>query len=191
MRVAAIVVFFVGLFPLSLWAEMVLVPMVVLAVGVSVVASERSEDAAAKRLVDSVLTAGGLALLGWATYRAIREWAIVDSADTVRALLLPIWATAAVVPVVYLFSVLIGYETVALRVGFAGGSGRTVWRALAALTSVLWLRVWTSPHRHAVGWAPGGGRVLSRCACGSGRVPPVSARREDAERRRQERLLAS
>ena len=191
-RVAAIVVFFVGLFPLSLWAEMVLVPMVVLAVGVSVVASERSEDAAAKRLVDSVLTAGGLALLGWATYRAIREWAIVDSADTVRALLLPIWATAAVVPVVYLFSVLIGYETVALRIRLAGGSGRTVWRALAALASVLWLRV-RDVAAFDMQW---GGRLAEVGSFHAARAVAAEFRRslrdrEDAERRRQERLLAS
>jgi len=119
-RVAAIVVFFVGLFPLPLWAELLLLPMVVVAVGLSVVASGRREDAAAKRLVDSALTTGGLALLGWAAYRTVEDWGVINSADTVRALLLPMWATAAVVPVVYLFSVLMGYETAALHIRQAG-----------------------------------------------------------------------
>jgi hypothetical protein len=139
-RVTAIIVFLVGLFPLPLWAELLLLPVAVLAVGVSIVAPERREDAAAKRLLDSALTTGGLALLGWAAYRAISDWGTVDNADTARALLLPMWATAAVVPVAYVFSVLMGYEEAALRIGEPDMRSRSTWRALGALASVLRLR---------------------------------------------------
>ena len=190
-RVAAIVVFFVGLFPLPLWAELLLLPMVVVAVGLSVVASGRREDAAAKRLVDSALTTGGLALLGWAAYRTVEDWGVINSADTVRALLLPMWATAAVVPVVYLFSVLMGYETAALHIRQAGERGRTVWRALAAVASVLRLRV-RDIAAFDMQW---GGRVAQAGSFHAARAVAAEFRRsrrdrEDAERRRQERLLA-
>jgi hypothetical protein len=141
MRVAALLVFFVGLFPLPLWAELVLLPIGVLAVALTVVASGQKEHAAAKRLGDSVLTAGGLALIGWATYRTLRAWGTVGSADTVRALLLPIWATAAVVPVVYLFSVLMGYEQVALHIGNATSLPSRTMGSFAGVASVLKLRV--------------------------------------------------
>jgi hypothetical protein len=141
MRAAALLVFFIGLFPLPLWAELLLLPIVALAVALSVVASGQKEHAAAKRLADSVLTAGGLALIGWAIYRAIEAWGTVGSTDTVRALLLPMWAIAAVVPVVYLFGVVMYYEQVALRIGHAGSPPRRTRQALAGVASVLKLRV--------------------------------------------------
>jgi hypothetical protein len=141
LRVAALVVFFVGLFPLALWAELLLLPTAALAVALSVVASGRREDAAAKRLVDFSLTAGGLALIGWAIYRTVEDWGAVGSVDTVRALLLPMWATAAVVPVVYLFSVLMGYEEAARHIRNAGSAPYHVCWPLAGLASVLKLHV--------------------------------------------------
>lgn len=141
LRIAALIVFFVGLFPLALWAELLLLPTAVLAVTLSVVAAGRREDAAAKRLVDFAITAGGLGLLGWAMYRTVEDWSAVGSAETVRALLLPMWATVAVVPVVYLFGVLMGYEVVARRIQNADPTPRQGWRALAGLASVLKMRV--------------------------------------------------
>jgi len=141
MGVAAILVFFVGLFPLALWAELLLLPMVMFAVALSIVASGHREHAAAKLLVDILLTTCGLALLAWAIYQATQEWDIVSSADTVRALLLPMWATAAVVPVVYLFGVLMEYEKVALRVRNADPAPGHTWRVLAGIASVLKLHV--------------------------------------------------
>jgi hypothetical protein len=191
MRVAAIIVFFVGLFPLPLWAELLLLPLVVLAVGLSVVATGRRKDAAAKRLVDSALTAGGIALLGWAAYRTIEDWGVIDSADTTRALLLPMWATAAVVPVVYLFSVLMGYEEAAWRIGEPGARPRNTWRALAAVASVLRLRVRDIAAFDAY-W---GTRVAEAGSFGAARVVAAEFRqslreKEDAKRCREERLRA-
>lgn len=191
MRVTAIIVFFVGLFPLPLWAELLLLPMAALAIGVSIVASERSEDAAAKRLVDSALTIGGLALLGWAAYRAVSDWGAVDSADTARALLLPMWATAAVVPVAYVFSVLMSYEEAALRMGEPVMRSRNTWWALGALASVLRLRV-RDITAFDTYW---GARMAQARSFGTARMVAAEFRlslrdKENDQRRSEERLRA-
>jgi hypothetical protein len=189
--VAALVEFFVGLFPFALWAEILLLPAVAFVVGMSVVAAGQPENRPAKRRVDSLLTAGGFALLGWTAYRAIEDWSVIDSADTVRALLLPMWATTAAVPAVYLFSVLMGYEKAALHLRQPSGRRRDAWGALAAVAFVLRLRVRDIAAFNAY-W---GTHVAEAGSFRAARAVAAEFRQslrdsEDAERRREERLLA-
>ena len=99
------------------------------------------------------------------------------------------WATAAVVPVVYLFSVLMAYENVALRVRNADPAPRHTWRVLAGVASVLKLRV-RDIAALDVSWAR---RVAEAKSFGTARTVAsqyrLSLREKEAALRRSEERL--
>jgi hypothetical protein len=137
----ALVEFYVNLAAFPLWAELLLLPLVVLLGALSVVAGLKPETLIAKRFVDRVLAFVGLVIIvGTAAY-VVREWQNMDKGDLALSFALPIWLTAASLPFIFLFSLYANYETIFVRIDLATMYDKsTRRRAKAALVASYHVR---------------------------------------------------
>lgn len=79
----------------------------------------------------------GLALLVPPVAHLVRDWGTIDAAQTVRVLLLPLWLTILVLPLVYVLSVRFTYEDALNQMRLRSPVKRVPWRARVALVVVF------------------------------------------------------
>lgn len=139
LRAVAVAVFvegFVNLAVLSLPVELVLVPAVTF-LGMLVAVSEGKEEyASAHRLVTDIVSVIGLCALVYGSIRLAEDF---DAGYTVRALVLPVWLTLGVLPLVYIVGLWSAYESAFIRIDFQTEdpmNRRRAKRALARATHV-------------------------------------------------------
>jgi hypothetical protein len=109
---AAIMGFYVNVFPLDLWAELVLVPIVATLALTSQVAEARNEQVQVSRLLDSSLywVLGVLALR--VAVLLAKDWRIINKEDLLKSFALPIWLVIGLTPYIYFVSMTSGYGQV-------------------------------------------------------------------------------
>jgi hypothetical protein len=126
------------LFVLSLPAELALQVVVTLLVLLALVAGRDPNLEPVKRLADALVSVVILALTAFILVQVVRQWDQVTTRANFLELLLPVWLTLALLPFIYVASILVAFGSAFLRIDSAfdddaGGS----WRAKLALVSVL------------------------------------------------------
>jgi len=132
--------FIVNLYSFSLPVEIVIVPATTVMALTAIVAGTKSEYAPVGRFLNWVLAIIGFGLVGHALDLVVRGWATLDKAGAVRELVLPIWLTLAIVPIIYVFGLLSVYETIFVRLRFVIHEPRERRHAKWALVSTLHFR---------------------------------------------------
>jgi hypothetical protein len=99
--VTVVLGFFVNLFALPLLAELALLPFELLIIGLSVIAPYQEETAPIKKYVDGILVLIGVLLVAHVAADLTTRWSTLNTAEIVRSLILPMWLTAGLLPMIY------------------------------------------------------------------------------------------
>lgn len=132
---------FMNLAVLGLPWELGLQPVLFLLTGVSVVAATKPEFEPARKLVAWLLGLLGLMLAVYVVSHVISHWSAFDQLGTARQLALPFWLTLAVLPLIYVLSLISQYEMTFLRLDWHGEKDARKWRIKLALFLTLRGRV--------------------------------------------------
>jgi len=119
LSVSALLSGLVNLFVFPLYFELVLVPVLTLAVALAAVASHKPEYRSVDILLRTCLAIAAVAFLVDAAVRLADTWSHSTVLYVVRDLLLPVWLVIALVPYLFALSVAIALELAFLRVDFA------------------------------------------------------------------------
>ena len=131
--VVVFVEFFMNLYVMSLPAELVLQPVVLILTLCATVGSFKPEHRGAKMLCEALLTVVGVALFIYTARRIYLSWSEIDAHALLLGFALPVWLTIALLPFVYCMSLVVAYDSVFRRVNSSNPDGRARWRARAAL----------------------------------------------------------
>lgn len=137
---ALVLEFYLNLYVFSLPVEVFLLPTLALLGAVSAFAGMKEEYRSAKKLTDMILATVGFVVLGHVTSSVVRNWPDAAQVGTAQELVLPVWLTVGIVPFVYLFGLIVTYETAFMRVGFFSKDRRERLRCKVALVSVCHVR---------------------------------------------------
>jgi hypothetical protein len=139
-RVAVFVAFFLNLFVMSLWAELVLQPAVATLAIFAAVSGYREEHRRLKGVFESLLGLLGIALIAFAAWQIYANWDQLDHFQTVRELLLPIWLTIGLLPFLYVLSLYVAYDSAWRAIKWAAQDTRARWRARVVLVASFHFR---------------------------------------------------
>lgn len=134
---SALLVFYLNLQSLALWAELLLQPLVTLILILAALANRKSET---RRLTGPLqFTAGviGLFLLVRTTIQLAQEWRSIDTTATVETLALGISLPVSLLPLVYVVAVLARLETILTILPFHNNRTRPPLRVRFALFTGL------------------------------------------------------
>lgn len=147
-KFTVLVEFYINLFVLPLWAELLLLPVITMLVLLSTVAgtsSDKEQYRPVKVLVDQLIGLIGLALTTYVAVQLVRNWPLRDAGHDLRSLTLPILMTIGLLPFIYALSLWATYEGVFLRINFATDDTSARRRAKVMLLRML------NVHVHQVG----------------------------------------
>ncbi|MGJ9412886.1 hypothetical protein ACHAAC_09270 [Aeromicrobium sp. CF4.19] len=116
--VSALIVFYVGFGSLSLWAELILQPIVGLLSLLAVVALHNPEHRPVGKLANGLLGFIGLWLFVYTTKTIISDWDGGAWSDAAKSLILSIWLPFALIPFVYAFAFIMHAETILTMLPF-------------------------------------------------------------------------
>lgn len=135
-ELTVLIEFLVNVYPLSLIAELFLVPVFVLIGGMVAVASTKKEYRQVKAFLDVILVLIGLSFLGYAIYRIVEDPQGFPTFGTLREFSVPILLTVALLPFVYAMAVFATYEIMFLRLRWKLKDGKLLryakWRVFRA-----------------------------------------------------------
>lgn len=136
-KITVFIEVFINLFVLSLPAELILQPFLVLVVALSATAALNPDHKAVKKLMDGILSVVGFGLLFFVARHLITNWHVIDKGDLLLQLLLPVWLSIGLLQFMYVFALYANYEMTFLRIRFFAKSWRPRLRAYLALIIVL------------------------------------------------------
>ena len=110
LRFSAFVEVFYELFVLNFFIELVLAPVFATLGGMSVVAAQKAEHRAIKRVIDTLIAVGSAGLFLHVVVSLLSDRRSVDPTDLLQQFALPIWLTIGVLPYVYFLGLYAGYE---------------------------------------------------------------------------------
>lgn len=111
----AIFVFLTNFYVLPLWAELFLLPfLVVLAIMVAI-AGTKKEFSGANKLLSSIMSITGTLLLSYSVYNLILNFENFISIRTAQEFFLPTLLTIAAIPYLYLLALYSAYQTLFMR----------------------------------------------------------------------------
>lgn len=114
-KVIAVLEFVIAFYTLPLWAELLLVPIATILVGMQVVAQGKAEYAPARLLIDWLLTALGGGLVVFAGYKLVTDFGSFAQAGTLSDFALPIALTLLFLPFLYVLALYVSYENAFAR----------------------------------------------------------------------------
>lgn len=148
-EIAVLVDVYVNLFVLPFWAEMILIPLVVLLgalIAVAEVSPElKGEDYDTTRsCLQAIANIFGLALLVYATAHVVNELSSTTGLGHLgESLILPLWLNLALIPFMSMLAIRLVYQTAFVMLGFSGNATEaSIRRARRALLSTVGPRPW-------------------------------------------------
>lgn len=116
--VIVVLTFLINLYTFSLPIEFILVPLSFIIVMTGGVAQLKPENDDVAGIIHKVEAIFGWFILGGAVFKAINEFQLLASTETLRQFLLPVILTAAVFPFIYLISIYAIYDSLWIRTRF-------------------------------------------------------------------------
>ncbi len=113
--VAVVVGFIAEFYTMPLWAELLLVPALVMLGGMIAMAEIRSEYSGLLSPLFTVQVLVGIGLIGFSAYQIALRWGEFATLGTVHEFTVPILLSLMYLPFLYAYLVLIAYESAAVR----------------------------------------------------------------------------
>ena len=117
-RLLVLFEFVINFYVLSLWLELVIVPVTAVIGGMLAVAESDLKYKAVKTLLDSVLIVFGLALISFSLYRIATDFGAFTTSNTVVDLVLPPIMSLGFLPFIYFMALFVRYENLFIRLQF-------------------------------------------------------------------------
>lgn len=132
-RVSALLLFYLNIAPLSIWAEVVVQGILGFLVLLRVVAIQDASTKWLARLLDVVVTLIVLGLVVGTALRLATEWAALPWGGIRDSFLLSIWFPVLLIPFIYVLALYAAYEQVVVMLPFFVDGRRTRLRTVLAL----------------------------------------------------------
>lgn len=110
--------FFINLFKLPLFCELIFVPFAALLGGLLAVAQSDEKYAPVQKLLNGVLIAVGLGFFVFESYKVLTSFDTISNVDTLRDFALPIIYNVTFIPLLWAMSIYAAYESVFFRLRF-------------------------------------------------------------------------
>lgn len=132
--------FFINLFVLSLFWELVLQPALTLVLLMAGVSALKPEHLLVKRFLDRLVALIGFAFLAYVLRQTFLHWRDLSGHELLQQFLLPIWLTAGLFPFLYLLHLFIAYDSALRAVNWATSDRRARWKARYAIVRHFHIR---------------------------------------------------
>lgn len=119
-EIAAILEFAASLYVFNLVTELLLQAALVAVTVLVAAASQVEEHLAVERLGNRLLGLAGVTVLAYSTWHVLADWTELDTGTLAFQALLPVWLTVAFAPLLYIFSLYVGYDSAARRLWYRG-----------------------------------------------------------------------
>lgn len=121
--------FFINLFVLSLFWELVLQPAITLILLLAAVSALKPEHLQVKKVLDGIVALIGFAFLAYVLRQTLLHWRDLSGHELLQRFLLPIWLTVGLFPFLYLLHLYIAYDSALRAVNWATSDRRVRWKA--------------------------------------------------------------
>jgi len=115
LKLILVLEFIINLYTFNLWIELILVPLLFLIVAMGAVAEFKKEYMPVKKIIDSILSFFGILLIIFALFKIFGDYRGFATTDNLRSFLLPLLLMLAYLPFLYLFTLLMAYENLFVR----------------------------------------------------------------------------
>ena len=140
LAVTVFVEFFMNLYVFSLPVELVLQLAIIILAVVAAVTGARMQDEKIKNTCEILL---GLILL-WMLFYSVRQtylhWEQIDKQSLYLELGLPVWLTLGIIPYLFLFSIVLAYDSAFKRINALDAQATAKWRASVTLLCTFHVR---------------------------------------------------
>jgi len=116
-RLVVILEFIINFYAFGFWAEMVLIPALVIIGGMSALTDTKVEYKTVKGFINSVLAVIGFFMVIFAVSSLITNYQTFITLKNFNTLVLPPLLTLFYIPYLYLFALVMAYETLFVRLG--------------------------------------------------------------------------
>lgn len=127
--VSALLEFFVNAAVMPIPVELVSQIFLLLVVGMNVVASRDPQYKPVAKLTSSIMVLATLGLLTYSVVHLLDGWGSLDKRELAGELLMPVWMTAAGIPVLYAVACYMGYESLFVQMSFSNDHDKPAFRA--------------------------------------------------------------
>lgn len=107
--------FVVALYSFNFWIEMIFVPVMFFIVAMGAMAEIKKEYSQVKKIIDFALSAIGISLIIFAIFQITSNFQNFVSINNLRSLVLPPLLYFAFIPFLYIFALIMAYETLFVR----------------------------------------------------------------------------
>ena len=128
LKASVLVTFFINLFVFSLLVELILQPILAILVMLEVVSDRKPDLQMSKKVVDVLLAAVGVALLGYTIGELYGRWAQLDPQALLLQFSLSVWLTIGILPFIYILSLVLVYDGALRGVNRATSDRCARWR---------------------------------------------------------------
>lgn len=110
--------FIVNFFTFSLTKELILVPILVFSAMIQTVASFKQEDKQVENLFKNLLTTFGIFIFFFSLYKTIEQHSKLFTIANFKSIMLPVILTITFLPFMYLYNLIVKYESLWLTLRF-------------------------------------------------------------------------
>lgn len=115
LKLILVLEFIITLYSFNFWIEMIFVPVMFLIVAMGAVAEIKKEYLPVKKLINYVLSFLGIFLIIFAISKIIGDYQGFATTNNLRSFVLPPLMTLAYMPFLYIFALVMAYETLFVR----------------------------------------------------------------------------
>lgn len=116
LRVTIIFEFIVNLYSFNLIVELIQLPLVALVIMMDVIVKQDEKLKLLRKPIDTSLSLYGFGLLGYSIYVMVHDFVNFASIHNIKAFILPIILTLSYLPFIYLFALVMAYESLFIRI---------------------------------------------------------------------------
>lgn len=116
-KLVIILEFIINFYAFNFWVEMIFIPILVLIGGMSALSETKEEYKTVKRFINSILAFIGFFLVIYAVGNVIANYQTFANLRNLNTLILPPLLTLFYIPYLYLFALVMAYETLFIRLG--------------------------------------------------------------------------
>lgn len=115
LKLIVVLEFVVVLYAFNFWIEMIFVPVIFFIVAMGAVAEIKKDYLQVKKIIDFVLSAIGIFLIIFAISQIANDYQNFVSLNNLRSFVLPPLLSFALIPFLYIFALIMAYETLFVR----------------------------------------------------------------------------
>ncbi|HEC79174.1 MAG TPA: hypothetical protein ENI34_08560 [candidate division WOR-3 bacterium] len=116
LKLIIILEFILNRYTLSLWLEIIIMPLLFVIVTISIYTEKRKEYMFVKKAVDAILIIFGIFLIIFALFNILRNYQSFTNSNTLRTFFLPPLLTLAYIPFLYFVALYSAYDSFFTRV---------------------------------------------------------------------------